>query len=154
MLAGKQLQPAPRERMHAGHDWKSKSIKPMNNHGGKRQGAGRKPGALGRVTADIRALAQPYGADAVAELARLGGLTKEPGATNEATRVAALRELLDRGFGRATLPLTGDPEQPMTIEFVWAPAAPQPESRPLLDIEATPDEDSAGDVGRVAWNTC
>jgi hypothetical protein len=124
--------------MHCSHDWKSKSIKPMNNHGGKRQGAGRKPGALGRVTADIRALAQPYGADAVAELARLGGLTKAPGAANEATRVAALRELLDRGYGRATQQIVGDGDgSPVHYVFEWASAAPAepPSTAPVIDAE-------------------
>jgi hypothetical protein len=72
----------------------------VNGHGGRRDGAGRKPGALNKVSADIRALAEPYGAPAVAELAKLAGLTATPGAANDATRVAALRELLDRAYGR------------------------------------------------------
>jgi hypothetical protein len=91
---------------------------------GERRG-GRKAGVPNKATADIKALARPYGAPAIAELARLGGLTKAPGAPNAAVRVAALRELLDRGYGRATTILAGDSEAPpAVIRFEWASAAP------------------------------
>jgi hypothetical protein len=101
----------------------------VNSHGGKRKGAGRKPGSLGRATADIKAIARPYGAPAIAELARLAGLTAEAGALSEQTRVAALRELLDRGFGRATQHIAGDADAgPVHFTFEWAPASPQPQA--------------------------
>lgn len=64
---------------------------------------GRPKGAVNKATADIRLLAQKYGPDAVKELFRLA--TK---ATSEAARVAALRELLDRGYGKSPQPLVGD----------------------------------------------
>jgi hypothetical protein len=55
----------------------------------------------------------------------LAGLTDAPGAQHEATRVAALRELLDRGFGKATQHIAGDSDTaPMVISFEWAPAMP------------------------------
>jgi len=47
-------------------------------------------------------LAQQYGPEAIAELARLA--TK---AESEAARVAAIKELLDRGYGRAVQPIEG-----------------------------------------------
>jgi hypothetical protein len=78
-------------------------------------------GAFSKVTADVRKLAQPYGAPAVAELARLAGIGDGPGAANEATRVAALRELLDRAYGRSTQLIGGDEER-VHISFEWAPA--------------------------------
>jgi hypothetical protein len=97
----------------------------MLRHGsapGERRG-GRAKGVPNKATADIKMLAQPYGAPAVAELARLAGIGDGPGAANEATRVAALRELLDRGFGRATTVLAGDGEAPpVVISFEWAKA--------------------------------
>jgi hypothetical protein len=111
----------------------------MNGHGGRREGAGRKAGAVNKATAGIKALAQPYGAPAVAELARLAGLTGAPGAQNEATRVAALKELLDRGFGRATQHVAGDDEAaPVSITFHWADAVAEqhPETEPDDAVEA------------------
>lgn len=62
---------------------------------GERRG-GRKAGTPNKATADIKALAQEYTKDAINELARLAGK-----AESEAARVAAIKELLDRGHGRA-----------------------------------------------------
>ncbi len=63
---------------------------------GKPKSGGRKIGVLNKSTQDIKALASDYGAKAIAELARLA-----TDATNEATRVSACKELLDRGYGKA-----------------------------------------------------
>ncbi|ACC71112.1 conserved hypothetical protein [Paraburkholderia phymatum STM815] len=57
---------------------------------------GRVAGTPNRTTTEIRALAGQYGGEAVA---RLVDLMRH--AENEATRLAAVRELLDRGFGKA-----------------------------------------------------
>lgn len=65
--------------------------------GGKRPGAGRKKGAINKVGADLRELAQTYTQSAVAELARIA----LEGSTDQA-RVSAIKELLDRGHGKAT----------------------------------------------------
>src|SRR5262249_29551776 len=70
--------------------------------GGRRPGSGRKMGTPNKATAEIKELAQKYGPEAIAELARLA--TK---AESEAARVAAIRELLDRGYGRAVQPIVG-----------------------------------------------
>lgn len=79
----------------------------MGNSEGRRKppaaGKGRPKGALNKVTADIKALAQEHAATAVKELARIA-----TGAANEATRVAAIKELLDRGYGKAHANLTVD----------------------------------------------
>ena len=66
-------------------------------NGGARPGAGRKPGVPNKVTADIKALAQVHAPVAISELARLA-----VEAQSEPARVAAIKELLDRGFGKAT----------------------------------------------------
>ena len=75
---------------------------PRPNSGGRRPGSGRKKGTPNKVTAEIKELAQQYGPEAIAELARLA--TK---AESEAARVAAIKELLDRGYGRAVQPIEG-----------------------------------------------
>jgi hypothetical protein len=126
----------------------------VNGHGGRREGAGRKPGAFNRIAADIRALAEPFGAAAVAELARLAGLTKAPGALNEATRVAALRELLDRGYGRATTILAGDSEAPpAVIRFEWASAAPPAADVAATVIDAVTDDTHSSAPLTLAWQS-
>ena len=71
--------------------------------GGKRAGSGRKKGTPNKSTAEMRALAQQHAETAIAELARL---VKK--ARNEQTRIAAAKELLDRGYGKSTQPLEHD----------------------------------------------
>lgn len=66
-------------------------------HGGRRPGAGRPKGVPNRVTADIKALAQLYGPDAIDTLAEIMKNEGHP----PAARVAAAKELIDRGFGKA-----------------------------------------------------
>lgn len=84
--------------------------------GGKRPGAGRKAGVPNKATSEIKALAQVHAAAAISELARLA-----TAAESEAARVAAIKELLDRGFGKSAQPLTGEggegPIQYQKIEF-------------------------------------
>jgi hypothetical protein len=63
---------------------------------------GRQAGTPNKSTAAIRELAQQYGEAAMAELARLA-----VEAESEAARVQACREILDRGYGKATLPVRG-----------------------------------------------
>jgi hypothetical protein len=65
--------------------------------GGKRPGAGRPAGVPNKITADIKALAQVHAETAITELATI--LTTSE---NDQARIAAAKELLDRGFGKAT----------------------------------------------------
>jgi hypothetical protein len=59
---------------------------------------GRQKGSLNKSTREIKALAQEYGPDAIAVLARImNDPNEEPHA-----RIAAAKELLDRGYGRAS----------------------------------------------------
>ena len=78
---------------------------------GERRG-GRKAGTPNKSTADIKALARKAAPVAIKELTRLA--TK---AESEGTRVAAIKELLDRGYGRASKPLehTGGGNLTVTI---------------------------------------
>ena len=84
---------------------------------GERRG-GRKKGVPNKLTADMRelaqALAQPYLPAAFRELGRLS-----TGAQNEATRVAAITVLFDRGFGKAVQPISGDSGSgPVQVELI------------------------------------
>lgn len=67
---------------------------------GERRG-GRKPGTPNKVTADVRALAQKYGAKALAVLGKIMESDKQPAAA----RVSAAKELLDRAYGKAPQPI-------------------------------------------------
>jgi hypothetical protein len=51
-----------------------------------------------------------------------GLLPDEPPAEAEAVRVAAIKELLDRGYGKAPLVFGDDADAPRIIEFRWANA--------------------------------
>lgn len=64
--------------------------------GGKRPGAGRKLGSVNKATAELRDIARRYVPAAMKELARLA--TK---AESEQARVAAIKEINDRAYGKA-----------------------------------------------------
>lgn len=86
--------------------------------GGARPGAGRPKGTPNKATIEVRDLARQYAPGAVAELARLA---KE--AESEQARVSAIKEILDRAYGKSTQPLSADPENPLipakiTIELI------------------------------------
>jgi hypothetical protein len=75
---------------------------PRGSKPGERRG-GRNPGTPNKATRDIRELAQAHSTEAVQELAKLAGLVKgTKGAESEQARIGALKELLDRGHGKAT----------------------------------------------------
>jgi hypothetical protein len=80
------------------------------------------PGGRPKVIADLRLLARAHAPEAIKELARLA--TK---ARSETARIAAIRELLDRAYGKATqyvgaehevTGVSGDDEVSMKISFV------------------------------------
>lgn len=81
--------------------------------GGKRPGAGRPAGRPNKITADIKALAQVHAESAIRELATI--LTTSE---NDQARIAAAKELLDRGFGKATqhAEITGKDEGPVEMK--------------------------------------
>jgi hypothetical protein len=64
--------------------------------GGKREGAGRKRGVPNKVNVEIRAAAQQHTAKAIAVIHELM-LNGE----SEQVRLAAAKELIDRGHGKA-----------------------------------------------------
>jgi hypothetical protein len=60
-----------------------------------RKGQSGNPGGRPKVLGEVQELARQYAPRAIVELARLALKAK-----NETARIAAIRELLDRGYGR------------------------------------------------------
>lgn len=82
---------------------------------GKKTG-GRKKGVPNKATADIKAIASVYGPAAIKKLAEMAGLIKGDGAAeSEQARVAAVKEILDRGYGKSPQAVVGDDENPLTV---------------------------------------
>lgn len=75
---------------------------------GERRG-GRVKGTPNKATASIRDIARQYTDEAVKAL--VGVLSDE----SAAARVAAAKEILDRGYGKATTVIGGDTENPIRI---------------------------------------
>lgn len=84
-------------------------------HGGKREGAGRPKGATTEAKKALRDLCREHVEEAVSELVRLA-----KHAESEPARVSAIKEILDRGYGKAPQPMTGEEgEGPMRMEIGW-----------------------------------
>lgn len=79
------------------------------------KGSGRKPGQLNKVTAHVKELARSHAPAAIKELGRLC-----TSAESEQARVAAIKEILDRAYGKAPQPMVGDDEGgPMRLAISW-----------------------------------
>ena len=70
-----------------------------------KKGESGNPGGRPKVIAELRELARAYAPDVINELARLAVKAK-----SETARVSAIRELLDRGYGKATQVLEAENE--------------------------------------------
>ncbi len=68
----------------------------MAGTGGKRAGAGRKPGQKNKATAEIKALAQKHAPYAIKKLKELMNGKDVPAATQR----AAANDILDRAYGK------------------------------------------------------
>lgn len=98
--------------MSAGRPSKVAKSSNRGSKPGERRG-GRVKGIPNKATADVRALASQYGPEAIEELARLATQ-----AESEAARVSAIKELLDRAYGKSPQPLTGqDATGPVEIKI-------------------------------------
>ncbi len=83
---------------------------------------GRQKGTPNKSNAEIKALAQKYTAKGIEELAVLAGLNGEGAADTCAARIAAIRELMDRGHGKPAQVQAHageDGEGPIKIEYTW-----------------------------------
>jgi hypothetical protein len=85
---------------------------------GERRG-GRQKGTPNKATRDVKALAQKHGPDCIKGLAKLAVK-----AESEQARIAAMKELLDRAYGRPAQAITdadgGNLNIPAAIQFVIA----------------------------------
>lgn len=83
---------------------------------GERRG-GRKAGTPNKVTSTLKEYAEPFTVEAIDGLVALARDAKTPAAA----RVAAWREVLDRGAGKPHQALTIDqpPEVPKVVNFVF-----------------------------------
>ena len=70
-----------------------------------KKGESGNPGGRPKVIAELRELARAHAPDAINELARLAVKAK-----SETARIAAIRELLDRGYGKAAQVLAEENE--------------------------------------------
>ena len=78
---------------------------------GERRG-GRKAGTPNKATVELKELARQYTVEALEAL--LSVVRGQDGAA----KVAAAREILDRGYGKASQVLAGDPDAPLTVTQV------------------------------------
>ncbi len=95
---------------------------PRPNSGGARPGAGRPKGSVSetrkaeiKAEAQLKDLARQHTAEAVTTLVSLMQSTSTP----PAARVAAIKEILDRGHGKATQVVAGDPDSPLIAEITF-----------------------------------
>ena len=88
---------------------------------GERRG-GRQKGTPNKTTGEIREVARRYGPAVIERLAKMSGIIPGTPADSYAVQVAAMKELLDRGYGRATLPTVSD-EDGTTITMLHLSAA-------------------------------
>lgn len=78
---------------------------------GKKTG-GRVAGTPNKATADIKEAARAHGAEAIALLWTLARTSETDG-----TKVAAIKEILDRGYGKATQIIGGDADAPIVTRI-------------------------------------
>jgi hypothetical protein len=117
------------------------------------KGTSGNPNGRPKVVFEIRDLARQFGPAAIAKLAEMAGLTPATPAETEATQVAALKELLDRGYGKATQPLSSeDATSPVLLHLAAAQAMGaalgQREQR-TIDGYATPTNGKADPTAGV-----
>src|SRR5262245_48523712 len=84
------------------NDTEKLSPKIRGKNAGRRPGAGRKKGTPNIMTRELKEICRLEAPTLVKELIRLA-----TSAESEAVRVAAIKEMFDRGFGRATQPIEG-----------------------------------------------
>jgi hypothetical protein len=97
---------------------------------GERRG-GRQAGTPNKATAEVKELARKYGATAIKELARIAFKGE-----SDTARIAAIKELLDRGYGKVSQPIDvgGDPDKPIIHRI----------ERVIVDARAVRDQNGVG----------
>lgn len=84
----------------------------MAQVGGKRPGAGRKPGAISKAKRELADMAKDKAEQALAVLAEIM-MTGE----SDAARVSAANSILDRGYGKPfqAVQISGDAQSPVQL---------------------------------------
>lgn len=80
----------------------------------EKRGAGRPQGSQNKITSNLRELAGKHTAECVQQLINIAKKSK-----NEANRLAAIEQLLNRAAGKPAQALTTDPDMPMEIRVSW-----------------------------------
>src|SRR5690349_17393980 len=76
---------------------------------------GRQKGTGNKIGKEVRELAQKFGPESIKGLIEIAKDRAEP----TAARVSAYKEVLDRGYGKAAQPVTGeDGEGPVLLELL------------------------------------
>ena len=75
---------------------------------------GRKAGTPNKATAEIKDIARQYGPDCIAKLWALAS-----SAESEQAKVSAIKEILDRGYGKASQAITGENGGPVALTVGW-----------------------------------
>src|SRR5262244_1851583 len=90
-------------------------------HGGKRQGAGRKPGSVSAAKTRLQQTAIDVAAQVLSEVDAVAVWKKLILQQDKPQVVASVMEYLtDRLHGRPAQTVQGNPEQPITIQFEWS----------------------------------
>jgi len=87
---------------------------------------GRPKGAVAKTPTTIKYVAQRYGSECIEALARI-----VKNSSNEQNKIAAAREILDRGYGKATQMIGSDADQPVELVISWA-RNPTPSEQPTI----------------------
>lgn len=103
--------------------------------------------------AEVRKLARLHGPAVIQRLAEFAGVTSHPPAENQVVQLAAMRELLDRGYGRARIAEEDaiEGKQRIILEYRWADETPLVEPERAIDAPAL--EAEARTDGDVAWDS-
>lgn len=83
---------------------------------GRPKTGGRQKGTPNKVTADIKALAQEHGPSAIATIISIMNSGE-----NDGVRLAAAKELIDRGYGKAVQAIEADVQGNLGVQIVTLP---------------------------------
>lgn len=83
---------------------------------GRPKTGGRQKGTPNKVTADIKALAQEHGPSAIETIISIMNKGE-----NDGVRLAAAKELIDRGFGKAVQAIEADVQGNLGVQIVTLP---------------------------------
>jgi hypothetical protein len=109
---------------------------------------------------ELRDLARQFGPAGIKRLAQFAGLVDGEKADTHVAQIAAIRELLDRGYGKSSLVIEGDADAPHVIryEFSWGSAHDSVKSSPVIEAAGQADAadgngNGTDDAVEIVWAT-